>query len=655
MVRLKVAGEDLVRLGVNEALASSYDDTELRERIGALEEGKVDKVAGKDLSTNDYTDADKVEVAKIDGIEEDIESLYLTKADKTELTKTDRRLDALYELTQGQAWDFETVENTTNPVIVPAGAKMCNLQKISGKTVVWNQLIEHGNFDSATGWSGAGYGTLTVANNIGNFTLSEVGGSSRIERAFTPVVGHKVFVTIDVKTPYDFQDGSYVSTTFQAGSWNTQIARGTPSANTWTTIAGIRNVEQGDTTSDKIRFYVGGLSASVGDIVQFRNAMIIDLTQMFGAGNEPSTVEEFKAMFPNDYYEYKTGELVSVEIESVDSVGKNIVSIDETLHAEYNATGIAETSKITVIANTDSYIGKYYGYKICEVKPNTQYTLSFSKEEAVRLVSLYYKPHGGGGNARIGGNISYANLVRTGIPTQYTFTTNSDVDYLVLLVYLSESAPAGTSSYISNIQLEEGSTATPYSPYRAETIELPIADYFPDGMKSAGSVRDEMTKDKASERAGTITFDGSENWAKVSSANRYYIEHLSIPNKKQGSSVEGTTNRYVYVQPKASSSYLSEGQICFYNNTMPSVLDGVYVWDDSITTLEAFKSSLASNPLTINYELAEPIETTVTDWIDPFTVEAGGTITFVDGEENSIPTNTTEEYTVKLSEVVTNG
>ena len=34
---------------------------------------------------------------------------------------------------------------------------------------------------------------------------------------------------------------------------------------------------------------------------------LIDLTEMFGAGNEPSTVEEFKALFPNDYYAYNTG------------------------------------------------------------------------------------------------------------------------------------------------------------------------------------------------------------------------------------------------------------------------------------------------------------------------------------------------------------
>ena len=33
-----------------------------------------------------------------------------------------------------------------------------------------------------------------------------------------------------------------------------------------------------------------------------KSAMVIDLTQVFGAGNEPTTVSQFQALFPNDYY-----------------------------------------------------------------------------------------------------------------------------------------------------------------------------------------------------------------------------------------------------------------------------------------------------------------------------------------------------------------
>lgn len=34
---------------------------------------------------------------------------------------------------------------------------------------------------------------------------------------------------------------------------------------------------------------------------------LFDLTEMFGAGNEPATVEEFKDLFPKDYYAYNAG------------------------------------------------------------------------------------------------------------------------------------------------------------------------------------------------------------------------------------------------------------------------------------------------------------------------------------------------------------
>lgn len=191
---------------------------------------------------------------------------------------------------------------------------------IVGGTVGWNQLMEHGNFDVTTGWSGAGYGTVTVANNIGSLTLSEVSGSARIERAFVPTVGHKTLVTMDIKTPY----ATGVFSTFQAGGYNTQIARASLSADTWATIVGIRNVEQNDTTSGKIRFYVGDTTASVGDVVQFRNGMIIDLTAYFGTtiadyiySLEQATpgagVAWFRKYFPEDYYPYSANTLQSVQ------------------------------------------------------------------------------------------------------------------------------------------------------------------------------------------------------------------------------------------------------------------------------------------------------------------------------------------------------
>lgn len=50
---------------------------------------------------------------------------------------------------------------------------------------------------------------------------------------------------------------------------------------------------------------------------------------MFGAGNEPSTVEEFEKMFPADYYPYNAGEIISAGTEEIVEQGKNLFDIEK--------------------------------------------------------------------------------------------------------------------------------------------------------------------------------------------------------------------------------------------------------------------------------------------------------------------------------------
>ena len=45
--------------------------------------------------------------------------------------------------------------------------------------------------------------------------------------------------------------------------------------------------------------------------IKFRNIMAIDLTDWYGPGNEPTTVEEFKQTFPNKYYPYSQKRLLN--------------------------------------------------------------------------------------------------------------------------------------------------------------------------------------------------------------------------------------------------------------------------------------------------------------------------------------------------------
>lgn len=78
---------------------------------------------------------------------------------------------------------------------------------------------------------------------------------------------------------------------------------------------------------------------------------IINLTKMFGEGNEPTTTEEFESMFPNSHYPYNEGELMSM---SVNNVVYTDTSSNQTSHPIPQA-----------IQNLDGYgwgVGNVYNY-----------------------------------------------------------------------------------------------------------------------------------------------------------------------------------------------------------------------------------------------------------------------------------------------------
>lgn len=98
--------------------------------------------------------------------------------------------------------------------------------------------------------------------------------------------------------------------------------------------------------------------------VTLSNLMLIDLTQMFGSGNEP-TLEECKQIFSADYYEYNAGELLSVEgLQSHDTVGFNQwdgTSENGRWISDYTTGAVAPASNTYNVTN------------LIRVLPNTAY------------------------------------------------------------------------------------------------------------------------------------------------------------------------------------------------------------------------------------------------------------------------------------------
>lgn len=223
--------------------------------------------------------------------DEAIASLKEDKADKTALFKTDRKLDALWKLNQGISYEFQTDDTEAYQKTVPSGAKMANVKSIGGKTIVWNQL----NLNDKNSITRDG---ISFTNNKdGSWTITGTcstsnGGSANVliyKFADKFVSGHKYLVKAD-----KYFDENYG---FAINGATFPLKKAVIIDYAFNPVISVK---------DKV---------TVDNVTMRMN--IFDITQMFGAGNEPSTPKEFEAMFPADYYPYNAGELMSAPVNEV--------------------------------------------------------------------------------------------------------------------------------------------------------------------------------------------------------------------------------------------------------------------------------------------------------------------------------------------------
>lgn len=151
-----------------------------------------------------------------------------------------------------------------------------------------------------------------------------------------------------------------------------------------------------------------------------------------------------------------------------------------------------------------------------------------------------------------------------------------------------------------------------YEPYKESIVNLPIKKYFPDGMKSAGEVRDEIVWDeglkkyKAIKRVGSVDM-GTLNWKKNSNEHYFYSNINDIK-----SSPYLTAINMLCVEYKTVNVIDASGQdkvIYIYPSHIESQINIV---DSSYNDVAFFKQSLQGQIL--YYELQTPIETIIDDY-----------------------------------------
>lgn len=366
---------------------------------------------------------------------------------------------------------------------------LCKVDKIKGKTVAINQLVQNGDFSDGTNqWYGNNGSTFTVSNNVANITAGENFGGIQ-HNGINYYIGHKYYVTLEV-----YSNKIFNVAINNLNGINTSI--GYSSANSWKRVS---NIFADMITSTAIkRTSLFCMVSTSGDIIQMRNAMIVDLTPI------------------------------------------------------ENATGLT----FTTVADFENYLKSLYSGAVPSYIPYTENTL--------------------------------VHFTGTGIQTT--------------------GANMGT-----------------------ETKVLPIATYFPDGIKSAGTAYDELIPAKATKRIGAVDL-GTLNWTYDS--NSLAFSSIAFPSTV---SQNGVCNMYNVLLTYTSIANIKDKELEIVNRT-------IFLKNSTYTDANAFKTAMSG--VMLYYELATPIETPINPPLNlNYKVEQGGT-------EQLLPINTGIPTTSPINELV---
>ena len=571
-------------------------------------------------------------------IKEDMTS----KADKTSLEQTNRKLDALWKLNQGISYKFEEDGEEAYQKAIPIGAKLGSVKSVAGKTIVWNWL------SSITVKTGSTNGIDYVFDGK---TISLNGSAT----SYTELMISKTTLPVSILKGHKY----YISTGLTESMSGLTIAVGSTNMSVETRTKEIRTCSTGNT---QLRFL---LCASTG--VTFNNTVItpklVDLTKMFGAGNEPSTVEEFEAMFPDDYYEYNEGTLMSAPVNEVIEQGRNLFSCygfsAESITAkdaprkisniygttistiDYADSIVVTQEKINSTNIASNYTNGYFNIGINDLEYKKEYILSFDFTPTKMLIANVTELNilVNGLKAFVAKNNFVLNK-KSRITVEFTFVKSGEKQYI-------EIRNAGMSGLFENFQIEENKVATTYSPYHRNKYQIPqeILD-LPGYGWSAGDVCNEVNWENKQyiQRVGSVDL-GSLDFTKRTSVSGRIFYSLQFKEAKHPVS---STEKSVGI----SSKY----DVILQNDMASDTTSNLY-WMLSLDgELRIIDDNQPSGVL--YYELAEPIVTDISDLIsDDFLtnleVESGGTLTFKNenGDGYRIPVKSSEEYVVKLSEI----
>lgn len=651
---------------------------------------KVDKVSGMGLSHNDYSDTEKQRITNLESFKNRGEgfatSAQGSKADtavqpaaisdmetKTHASQTYQAVTQKqnvitnsttnYPSSKGVVdyvadhavskdgtgatgvWDITSkdiaeVESTIvdeqfSEKIISEKNEVMEVRELRGNTLVWNQKVNNIVEGAGVTITKNGDGSYTINGTATKRWAQMYAVGKGADYSLRSMIGHKIAIaTVRISgdvTPV----GNYPA-----------LCCGWVGDSSSVPLSGGGKVVTLDNQHDP-SIGVTGTEGDVYNNLRVKFA-VHDLTQMFGAGNEPSTYEEFLKLCPEarNATAYNEGQLVNFTADAIASKGGINLWDEEIREGGYGTSTGEYYSASTSSCNVNPLM----------VLPNTTYHYKkdissggfyfYEYDENMNFIR-FIDGSGIGGNLTTSANARYLN---------FRWGTRDESVLKGICINLSD--PTINGKYFPS---ESGKRKIAVTELRSKTGEL----IFPDGMKKAGTVCDEIVGRKAIKRMGVKVFDGTESdIIGGGSVGVFYIARQSLQNVLPGCAV---------IPHVISANYLAFHTL---NNVDDSTEDKIivgYVYGDyyqpivikdtRYTSLAAWKSHLAElyaagKPLVVIYELATPIEYELPDDIQiELPALQGSTISLetkndTDGAISTAPLNATIAYRKNIKKSV---
>ena len=560
-----------------------------------------------DSLPEDYTTA----VGKIAENTAEIANVKLT--DK----ELQRRVNALYDLGNGITHQFETDSDTAYAKTIPTGAKLMSVKSIGGHSeVIDGEIVSAGTEE-----------VVEQGKNLFDYTDKTYHGAN-VNADKANVAENAAKVAEDRKTAETAAQTAQSIADSLPEDYTTAV--GKIAENT----AEIANVKL---TDKELQRRVNALyDLGNGITHQFETDSDTAYAKTIPTGAKLMSVKSI-----GGHSEVIDGEIVSAGTEEVVEQGKNLFDYtDKTYHgANVNKVenGVIYTKGLTTTALNIPTIAE------------NKYTLSFKvKSNAANQGGLRW-------SLQKGKNTSYAHDSSL-IKSEVGYAANTEYQAVVTFVADTDFVSLCTIvGMIYDVQLENGDTATNYSPFYQTAYQIPEAiRNLPGYGWSAGTARNYVDYENKRYVQCVSSVDlGTLSWRVGDSVS---FETFQLKGQKLTKNYDIAPNILCSKYPAKTQNELW-GKTNVTGITTNANVDGcVHVNDTSYTDATAFKQAMQG--VILYYELANPIVTDISsilpdDFLRNMEVEALGSVTFKksNGDSYRIPVPSEEEYIVKLSEV----